>query len=126
VDQITQLLQALAAQLGVTTEYLWPYLVRYTFAQSLSLTIVNLIGAAIAALFVYLSIKVLRSGWGRDMGIGGPSAAFFQVAGGFIGMVLFFVFGMVCLNDASHHVAGIFVPEAQAIFDILDKLTPKK
>lgn len=125
MDQITQLLQQLATQLGVSVEYLWPYLVRYTFVNSVSSVVVNLIGAVIYGLFVYLSIKVLRAGWGKDMSSkdhDSPSGEFFMVVGGLVGMFLFGFLGGLCLEHASQYVAGVFVPEAQAVFDILAKL----
>lgn len=129
MEQLTTLLQQLAQQLGVSVEYLWPYLVRWTFAEHLSVLIVNLIGASISALFVFLSIKVLRSGWGKSITsdqYDTPSAEFFQVVGGLIGMIIFGFWGIVCLSEASHQVAGVLVPEAQAILDILAKMNPKK
>lgn len=126
MDQVTQLLQALAAQLGVSVEYLWPYLVRYTFANHLSIMIGNLIEGLVLIGLAFLSVHILRLGWGKDMGEDSPSPAFFQTFAGIVGFIACVIFALVCIEGAFRHVAGVMVPEAQAVLDLLDKVTPKK
>lgn len=60
--QITDLLERLAAQMGVAVEYLWPVLVRYTFAQAVTTVVLStVLLIAVVALYGWFC-KIL---WGR-------------------------------------------------------------
>ena len=78
MEEITVLLRDLAAQLGVTVEYLWPFLVKQTVVSWYSL----MLGGVFSLIFGVVSLKIAiplskdyeTEDWGIVLGIVGGVA----------------------------------------------------
>ena len=101
MEETTVLLRDLAAQLGVTVEYLWPFLVKQTVISWYSW----LLGGVFSLIFGVVSLKIAiplskdheTEGWGLALGIAGG----FALVTGFVLVVI-----VLCSLDC------LFVPEA--------------
>lgn len=125
MDQIAQLLQALAQQLGITVAQLWPYLVRYTYAKHLGNLVVDIAELLIFVVFIVYGSKLIRGSYNKEMGESAPSKYFFAVVAGLI-LMFFSVVGIsVALSDIPTQFAAVISPEAQAIYDVIAQLSTK-
>ena len=111
MEEITVLLRDLAAQLGVTVEYLWPFLVKQTVISWYSW----MLGGVFALLTGVVSFKIAipltkdyeTEGWGIALGIAGG----FALVTGFI-----LVTCTLCSLDC------LFAPEAVTFKNLLGSI----
>lgn len=126
--QVAVILQAIAQQLGIPVQYLWPHLVDYSYAASLTSLVTDAIFAitwfAASVVGVVLAVRGHRRQWTTD-GYSTMTGGFYMAIFGWASAIICALFGVSFIGSAMSHIPGIMVPEAQVVYDLLAKINKK-
>lgn len=125
MDKIAELLSSLAAKLGVTVEYLWPFLVQKTKIDWIANTLTSVLLTLFGLLFLYFARKSwkdtynpIKNKYGNtiDFDVAPRFAVYTTIT------ALCLLFGVVGLVDNINNISDYFVPEAVTIQNLLKSI----
>lgn len=125
------LLKQLAARFNVTVDYLWPLLVLYTrwtnvawLAINTSLLVASVIVAVFSLKMVFRHAYLYNHRDNKDYSDYNYHALAIVVS--VAGVIIPGIIGLAAISSIPGNVAGVAVPEAKAIYDLLAQITAKK
>lgn len=124
------LLKQLAARFGVGVDYLWPLLVNYTRMYNAAWLIINvliLVGAvtvfALAAKLFLRHVYLYNKRDDKDYNDYSLHTAYYLISG--LACLICVGAALTAINQIPGNFAGVVVPEAKAIYDLLAQITKK-
>lgn len=124
------LLKQLAARFGVGVDYLWPLLVNYTRMYNAAWLIINvliLVGAVtvfvLAAKLFLRHVYLYNNRDDKDYNDYSLHAAYYTSSA--VTCVICVAVALTAINQIPGNFAGVVVPEAKAIYDLLAQITKK-
>lgn len=130
MDIFGPVVQQFLERLGLSAEYIWPYLVSYTRMVSLVNLVIDIAWMiAMAILIMRLMPLFTRNVWlynhRNDEAYTSPEwhAVIYVLSA--IGIVIAGINFLIAMSVVPDHFAGMMVPEARAILDIVKQVTKK-
>lgn len=129
MDQLADVLQRIADKLGLATVYLWPEMVRYTWAKAVAdcvVSILVLIGLGIGTQQAVRAgtrhvatkraeVEAARNSWDRYREVDNFDLYIFGTIGAAIAVVVV----IICLTAITHQLPALIAPEGATITRLL-------
>jgi hypothetical protein len=130
MEQVAPILQKLADQFGIGVQYLWPYLVAYTRAQSMGTLAVSLSIFAMSALLIpFCARKFSRNVYlynnRDDEAYADYNFHALAAVGAAVTLAATCFFLVSALMTFPTALAGVIAPEGKAIIDIVGKVNSR-